>query len=345
MAKINGRFESLFEYLVQKNFPLTRWLDKRFYPEEHNTLENVLTYENKPYYVPFYRRYSPKGSKSGQTLGSLQPIVDMGNDFVNTFQPYKSARQVGRDFLQPIRGIGNIAKGIVNIIAAPLLFIINPIRYAFISGTFKKFKQNVSLNSQRTISWLLNGISSIFRGVTQIATTPLTWSLKMPLRGLITAFKGVQKIEENKGVQRLVQAGKNAIASNQETEAYKIRTALHYKYQKGIRKGQNTDIINYTEETLFNLQNYKNRVLPYQGDDISDVSTIRKDRSVAALLYFSLFSANKKEQNKVYNYTENKLRLCSSNSNDEINEYGESHYNDMLYHEEQDPNEKTSLLN
>jgi len=65
-----------------------------------------------------------------------------------------------------------------------------------------------------TASWFVDAILSIFRGITQIATFLLTWLVKMPIRGAITAYyyfnSDLKKrkfllAEQNPGIQHRVQ--------------------------------------------------------------------------------------------------------------------------------------------
>jgi uncharacterized membrane protein len=142
----------------------------------------------------------PRSKRSPYFLGGLNPLLSMGKDFVDTFKPYKSAYYVQKDLLQPLRGLGNIVRGVFNIIATPLIFLVNTVRYAAIAiqqRSFSLFTENMALGSIKAGGGLLDGVSSIIRGATQLISTPLTWLIRMPLRGAITAIKGKPTVSQN----------------------------------------------------------------------------------------------------------------------------------------------------
>lgn len=133
-------------------------------------------------------------------LGGLNPLLAMGKDFVDTFKPYKSNYYVQKDILQPLRGLGNIVRGIFNIIATPLIFLVNTIRYAANAiqlNSFPLFTKNMAIGTVKAGGGLLDGVSSIIRGVTQVISTPLTWLVRMPLRSVITAINGKPTVSQN----------------------------------------------------------------------------------------------------------------------------------------------------
>lgn len=281
MPKINKGYQSLFEYFVVKDYPFARWLDERLYSDENSRLKYLSN-------APYGRRWNPNPHRGQQILGGLQPIADMGKDFIDTFKPYKAGYHVKRDFLQPLRGVGNIAKGVANLICVSPLFLGNTVRYAFISGSVANFASNMRLNFERTASWLLDGVSSLIRGVTQVVATPLTWLIKMPLRGLITAIKGAPQITQNHGMQCLVADGKNAVQEGEVIHLDCVRHELHRKFKKAINRGQKTNIPSKQEEELFNRQYFKyGRSYEYP---------LREDRAIAALQYIGLFSKDIAEQ-------------------------------------------------
>lgn len=293
MPKINRGYQSLFEYLVIKDFPFARNLDERFYPDENSRLK----YLND---APYGRRWNPRPHRGQQILGGLQPVADMAKDYIDMFKPYKSAYYPRRDFLQPIRGLGNVAKGVGNLLGAPLLLFGNTIRYAFLSGSLSRFAKNMMLNFHRTVSWLLDGVSSFVQGTTQIATTPLVWIIKMPLRGLITAIEGKPRIKQNDSIQKLVSEGKKAVEEGSVVHLDAIRYELHRKYKKFTKRDQKTNIPDKKEKELFKCQYFKyGRNYEYP---------LRKDRATAALQYIGLFSTNPQEQQR--SLTDKAIKSC-----------------------------------
>ncbi|WP_147281903.1 hypothetical protein [Legionella feeleii] len=142
----------------------------------------------------------PRSNLGSYFFGGLNPLLAIGKDFIDTFKPYKSNYYVQKDLIQPIRGLGNIIKGLFNIVASPLIFVANTVRYAMIAleqRHFGLFAENMTLGSVKAAGGLLDGISSILRGSTQLVSTPLTWCLRMPLRGLITAIRGNPTVQQN----------------------------------------------------------------------------------------------------------------------------------------------------
>tara|TARA_R110002126_G_scaffold273866_1_gene418653 strand:- start:195669 stop:196586 length:918 start_codon:yes stop_codon:yes gene_type:complete len=281
MRKIK-RNEFLVEYLVIKNFPFARSFYERFYPKENLQLKGYSKY------FPSYRKPWEPNFPFNQIPGGLEPVLGMIKDFVDTFKPYKSWHYVGRDIIQPLKGIGNIAKGLANIIGSILLFFSNTIRYALISGNYYHFKKNMFLNFNRTTSWLLDGISSLVRGITQVIATPLTWLIKIPLRGLITAIEGVRTLEEDPSIQRLVTEGKEAIQDSKIAQIDCIRHELHRKFIKAMDNGRSTSISSHIEQSKFQNQYFKYGTR-YEYP-------LRADRKEAALQYLGIFSANVTER-------------------------------------------------
>ena len=139
-----------------------------------------------------------------QLIGGFQPIASMVTDFQDTFRPYQTKKDIVMDLIQPVCGVGNILKGITSIILIPFLFIGNTIRYAFISKSLSEFGKFMLINLTRSTSWVIDGLLSILRGALQIASSPLTWLIRMPLRGIITATNGWMDLSETEVVDRLV---------------------------------------------------------------------------------------------------------------------------------------------
>lgn len=288
MSKINRGYQSLFEYLADRDFPLMRWIDQTLYADEVKRLKNPS--------MPYGRRWNPKPyDDNQQIIGSFQPLADMLKDTVDTFKPYKSAYQIKQDFRQPIRGLGNIVRGVANLVGAPLVFIGNTFRYLFFSHSLQDFSYNMRLNFLRSSSWLLDGISSLIRGITQIATTPLTWLIKMPLRGLITLFKGRPNFENGSGVRRLIREGNEAINDRSGVRMAGIRYELHRKFQRAIQQKQKKGISREQEQKLFHAEgsSFDDEGFKYIDWYLFGMSM---DNEKAARSYLALFNLNKQLQ-------------------------------------------------
>ena len=53
----------------------------------------------------------------------------------------------------------------------------------------------------RGISWILHSILNIAMGAIEIVSTPLTWFVQIPLRGLITCFKSGVRVQGDKRLE------------------------------------------------------------------------------------------------------------------------------------------------
>ncbi|MBA2653938.1 MAG: hypothetical protein H0U71_02585 [Gammaproteobacteria bacterium] len=177
-------------------------------------------------------------------LGGFNPLLAMRKDFVDTFKPYKSRFYIARDFLQPFRGIGNILKGVFNILVSPVLFLANTFRYAYraiAERSLNLFANNMAMNFARTGGGILDGITSLIRGVGQLVTTPLTWLIRMPLRGIITGVKGMPTVVDSlkkKAEKTEVLLKKENITLNDAIAIDHVVLGFYGKMLKGMQRGQ-----------------------------------------------------------------------------------------------------------
>jgi len=312
MPKLNREYRSLFEYLVSKDIPFVRKINNVLYSDQYYK-------ENTSRYLPFGRTHEDKIPLYQQLLGGIQPLADIFKDFVDTFKPYKIYSHIKRDAMQPLSGALNIAKGVGTLIITSLVFLINIIRYLYFSISelvcptpprktyFQKYREecclvspkekstsdhikeiswmflhSIFLNLVRTVSWLLEGILNIIRGITQIIAAPLVWLIKIPVRSAITAINGFQEIEKNTGIIRLINEAisvikespiigyiepnkkldnrlhqydyydklpdKNKLASNYVIHIVK---EIHRKFNKSYNRGQKTNILTDEESKTY----------------------------------------------------------------------------------------------
>lgn len=284
MPKINEGYLSLFDYFVHKKFPGAVWLDEHLYPDRRSA-----------YFANYDTQSPPAQVLNPQLFGGLQPIVDMRKDLVDTFKPYKIKSHIGRDFMQPVRGLGNIAKGVAILPTAVVVFVANIVRYAFISADMKTFKHNMVVLFRRTFAWSLDSISNVVRGVTQVLTTPLTWCIKMPLRCILTAVKGFSKIEQNRNMQRIAAEGKKAVEDESFEGLDAARHTLSRKFHKAIERGQKSDISLKDEKEYYDAAAPKMYGKSYIA---APGLAIPKNTSQAALQYYGLFNCGRDGQRK-----------------------------------------------
>jgi hypothetical protein len=265
MAKINFGYLTLFFYLRRKISPLNTIYEK-FFAQDNR----VSTFLSMSEYYDLNNMEQPSPAKI-HLIGPFQVFKDMGKDILDTVKPYKGFYQSTRDFLQPAIGILNIVKGGVSIVLSPLvmlgIFAMDCVQAVYASVATNKsgssirsaFAHNCLINVMGIASWITDGITSVIRGTTQVVTTPLTWFVKMPLRGLITAIKGVPKIEENPGIQKLLNHSLSTVVASTDNEGFGYRSggseliqkALHAKFKCSLSKGQHTDINPNEEENKY----------------------------------------------------------------------------------------------
>jgi hypothetical protein len=302
MAKLNYAYESFSEYLRRK-LPFVNYLYYKFVAEE-SRVSTYLTAND--YYGSHNMKPIIRGK--GLLLGPLQSFLDIRKDFIDTLKPYKAPYQALRDLSQPIRGLINILKGVISVVASPLVLLVNLLKdsiiYAYWAITsdlqgsviFKKWGSNAAINLARTFSWVLDGLFTALRGVTQIVATPLTWLIKRPLRGIITAVKGVPKIEESKTMQRLANEGHRLL--NEESKKWinglldTLTKALHIKFVKANSKGQPTNIKPEEEQEKHGVRfrdREHNYYTSYYGSSVL-VEAPSEEKIRHARAYFNLFS-------------------------------------------------------
>ena len=106
------------------------------------------------------------------------------------------------------------------------------------------FTMKMNLNILKTVGGIADGLSNIIRGVTQILATPLTWFLKIPLRGTITLIKGQPTVAQE--VEQRVEALETQIKKKEKTledtqaidsEMYSISMKLIKNVQRGQEPG------------------------------------------------------------------------------------------------------------
>lgn len=174
-----------------------------------------------------------------QFIGALQPIFDSSRDFLKTFQPYRSRFHILKDLLQPLHGLANMLHGLATITFA--------VGWFFLYGAYILSKKLYSPHSVKNyfaatvapFSWLVNGVANIARGAAQIATTPLTWLLRIPLRVALTLKSGYANMMESHGLKRLLHATTQYYASRDpsgETQ-HALNEKLFSKFTRARQRG------------------------------------------------------------------------------------------------------------
>lgn len=178
-------------------------------------------------------------SHSSQIKGAFTPFENMWNDFMDTFTPYRSLTGLKKDIVQPIKGIKNILKGILHLLAIIPLLGVNIIRYAATSEDFSMFMDNMTIASSRLFSWSLYGLFNIFRGITQLAATPLTYFIKAPIRIGIwlysTFFSPDNLLAQNRReIQNLADDAVENYLDHENERALDMIKEIHKKFRRGV---------------------------------------------------------------------------------------------------------------
>ncbi len=226
------------------------------------------------------------------------PLTSIGKDFVDTFKPYKTNRHWRYDALQPLYGVGHILIGsmflltalfmmlmaaggifgtiavayayplvLIGILALPVLIDLGSIFIAgkaigCVVGVLGELKGEVVEKTMMFI-FTLSGFPILIRGISQVATTPLTWLLKIPLRLILTEAYGYQKIEEDRGVNRLVDLRVLASQEARTNDIKKIDQEIKEKINKAKEQGRETP-----QDLLSALNNGKSPLLFFRAPQI-----------------------------------------------------------------------------
>ncbi|MCX7091658.1 MAG: hypothetical protein NTU48_09440 [Legionellales bacterium] len=185
-----------------------------------------------------HRKHTPKP----QLTLNQAPLEHHGKKLAKLFldyaKPYKSQYQIWQDFKQPLLGVAHCLYGLFKIVIGLL---------------------------QRNAAYIGDGIMDLIRGSVEIALTPFTLFLKPIARGLLTLIYGKPLIENSANLQNLATLGLEKLATvlPNETEApathtdrtaYELRALchdLHRKFNKGIQRGQATNLLKIEESSLY----------------------------------------------------------------------------------------------
>jgi hypothetical protein len=168
-----------------------------------------------------HREYAPKVGVF-DTMPIEYSRKKMKKLFMDYVEPYKTTYQILRDYLQPLVGLGNLCIGLLKMGGG--LFTAN-----------KKL--------------LADGCFTSLRGLLEIVTSPLTYFVKPFIRyGATLSTDYSQKIENNKGMKKLLRQGSEYCASLGDSELTPIQGQkladicrdLSRKYRKAKERGQYT---------------------------------------------------------------------------------------------------------
>lgn len=254
-----------------------------------------------------------------QLKGAFQPLADMAKDAVDMFKPYRSWWYVKRDILQPIFGIGNFFKGVGYVLASLALFIGAPFYYipeknrtSYLEKERSGYLVWASCCIRDTyvnaLSYFIDGILSMLRGATQLATTPLTCFIKAPLRGIIALvdkLRGKPHLaEQNDGIKEFTQYAVKTFSGGTYWAAYDWVEKIHAKYLKATNpkeRDQDTQIKEKEQEAYNKLLNSK--VIKDTNEENKKEITVNK---ASLYEYIHLFAPNEiqEDQKKLTQHNE-----------------------------------------
>lgn len=151
------------------------------------------------------------------------PFVIFFKELYKTFTPYESGAEALIDLVQPLIGIYQLCTAALSLVAAVIVFpiialvaaiAILPASILLALGVMNDCENSivgvvlgiatlvvapivltvltVALVAMATVATALHIAGKALLGATQLLTTPLTWCIRMPLRGIITAFENVE---------------------------------------------------------------------------------------------------------------------------------------------------------
>lgn len=267
---------SKISYEYQKSFAFGRYFEHQL----NNFFDWLETATGNNHHQGDSSNFSYNGG--AKMTGAFQPFADMYKDFRDAFTAYKAPYQKQNNLMQPLRGLGNIIKSVGILIGTLLFFLVNTILLVS-----KDRPVTMRQNLYQTSVWLIEGISTMLRGLTQLCATPLVYLFETPMRMLITKIKGERKIEENNGIHRMIKDGLNIMTnangrfwySDGQSLSKTLLNIHHNKFNVSRNsKHQKTDINAELESKLF-------REAYYAGDTDSGY----KKKVELSLRYFSLF--------------------------------------------------------
>lgn len=235
MKKLDRNYISFFEYIS------SRVLGRDPHPDQPKTysfhgyryydgsIEDRLILDQKGDIDPvnpegvildsIYPRY--------QLLGAFKPLSRMAKDFIDTFKPYNTSKKLLLDLTQPFRGIKNILKGIISLAAGSLLTSLMLVGMPFLFW-YKPYTTRMVY----PLSWMIEGVGNVLRGITQVLATPLML-FKIPLRGLLTYRNEKPVAEKKPEIVRLANEAKDLLTNdnNNVTEVTPLLEKDKYRNQ------------------------------------------------------------------------------------------------------------------
>lgn len=159
---------------------------------EDYKLEKIFYSEHKKEYDYEY---------GAQFIGAFQPLEDVLYNLSSYIIPYSNSQDIQKDIMQPLKGVLNIIRAISITTKAALTFSLLAATFPFwilidlmlggsvsSAGCFSLgYEPSLRWTLFASITWMIDGIASFINGVSQIALTPFTWFVKIPLRAMLSS--------------------------------------------------------------------------------------------------------------------------------------------------------------
>jgi hypothetical protein len=230
-------------------------------PQAQSIVDYFTIYERAPYdpaakWNPYPHREYPLVSFVQMTPVPVGYTVKrIQKSFADYLKPYKSMGNLRQDLKQPLAGLGYLTLG----------------AWKLLSSIYR-----------HDSDYAKDGAITLVRGGIEVIMFPLTWLVKPAIRGVLSYKHGPIKIEDNKGMKKIVQdALELTVRLNDQVEipiadekaVLAYRNDVHRKFIKACERGQPSDIDPGKEQVAYNEIN-RSRVL----------------NTAKTINYFSIFS-------------------------------------------------------
>lgn len=225
-----------------------------FHYHDGSDIDRVILARGIAYYDIFPKR---------QFLGAFYNFAKMRKALIESIEPYHSFGKLKRDLLQPVYGVLNIFKGVAilaaSIIAAALWCVLLPLTCVFTACLLPLGASALTVSFYPKIlypiTWAIEGVATVVRGVAQVVCAPLVYIFKMPIRGLMNLFAPKKYAEDKPEIQRLVTELKSKMGSfepvskikeslsdfnSTERQAASLLFEINRKYTKSVKDGWKT---------------------------------------------------------------------------------------------------------
>jgi hypothetical protein len=207
---------------------------------------------------------------------TIQPFKVMLKDLISTFKPYKSSWYQKQDAKQFLYGLESLcdAIGCLFVLAFwPLMSLAGHIKI-WIGNNDERTRAGLyrhMISIQFAGELILGTFTSLVRGILQLATAPLNFLVRMPLRWLLTP-KNKDELSSSKTLNRLVTEFDEALKKEHSNsiDLYVTYTVIQEKLQRAENKNRqlvrmNPEYIISTSKVDHLFHDYNNNCVTVNG--------------------------------------------------------------------------------